>query len=88
MTEDKHINVEFTTFAKGPRKVAVRTYHYLKGTTTEVAPTTRKIYLQNESYTTEPKILEKYELEKNEQGEYIIPDNATGTTSEPQANGN
>ena len=33
MTEDKHINVEFTTFAKGPRKVAVRTYHYLKGTT-------------------------------------------------------
>ena len=88
MTEDKHINVEFTTFAKGPRKVAVRTYHYLKGTTTEVAPTTRQIYLQNESYTTEPKILEKYELEKNEQGEYIIPDNATGTTSEPQANGN
>ena len=88
MTEDKHINVAFTSFMKGVNKVAVRTYHYLKGTTTEVAPTTRKIYLENESYTTEPKILEKYELEKNEQGEYIIPDNATGTTSEPQANGN
>ena len=88
MTEDKHIHVEFSRLTKGPIKVAVRTYHYLKGTTTEVAPTTRKIYLENESYTTEPKILEKYELEKNEQGEYIIPDNATGTTSEPQANGN
>ena len=87
ITEDKHIHVEFATFIKGPRKVAVRTYHYLKGTTTEVAPTTRKLYLENESYTTEPKILEKYELEKNEDGEYIIPDNATGTTREPPGNG-
>ena len=88
MTEDKHINVEFTSFMKGVNKVAIRTYHYLKDTTTEVSPTIRKIYLEDESYTTEPKILEKYELERNEQGEYIIPENATGTIREAKEKGN
>ena len=78
ITEDKNINVVFD-LASNVARYKIQTFHYLKGTNTEVAPTVINYYNERENtYITEPKILEKYELEKNEQGEYIIPTNATG----------
>ena len=86
ITENKHIYVEFDKNKTG-NKVGINTYHYLKDTTTEVAPSTIQFYTENDSYTTEPQILEKYELEKNAQNEYIIPENASGSIKDIKENG-
>lgn len=58
-------------------------HHYIKNTTTSVADDeTQKGDIGTE-YTTAPKIdLEKYQLVKNEDGTYQIPDNASGTFTE------
>ncbi len=66
------------------RKGKVTVHHYIKGTTTALAEDEISEYRPNDAYTTVPKVdFEKYELEKDENGEYIIPSNAVGTyTSE------
>ncbi len=66
------------------RKGKVTVHHYIKGTTTALAEDEVSDYRPNDAYTTVPKVdFEKYELEKDENGEYIIPSNAVGTyTSE------
>ena len=88
ITEDKNINVVFD-LASNVARYKIQTFHYLKGTNTEVAPTVINYYNERENtYSTEPKILEKYELEKNEQGEYIIPTNATGDAITANKTGN
>ena len=88
ITEDKNINVVFD-LASNVARYKIQTFHYLKGTNTEVAPTVINYYNERENtYITEPKILEKYELEKNEQGEYIIPTNATGDAITANKTGN
>ena len=88
ITEDKNINVVFD-LASNVARYKIQTFHYLKGTNTEVAPTVINYYNERENtYITEPKILEKYELEKNEQGEYIIPTNATGDAIAANRTGN
>ena len=89
ITEDKNINVVFRSL-KDKIKQTIITHYYLKDTATELAPSTIKYYIDNddEQYTTEPIILDKYELEKNEQGEYVIPENASGTIGKIKETGN
>ncbi len=66
-------------------KARVIVHHYLKnedGTYTEIKVAEDEIIekTDKDEYTTSPKLdLEKYELEKDENGNYVIPDNATGT---------
>ena len=62
------------------RKAKVTVHHYIKGTTTKLAEDEMLEGRPKEEYKTLPKVdLEKYELEKDENGEYIIPTNAMGT---------
>ena len=54
-------------------------HHYIKGTTVTIADDEIMEGMQGEAYTTLPLVdLDKYELEKNEQGEEILPINANG----------
>ncbi len=82
-TEEENI-VEVTN-----RKLSkVTVHHYLKGTKDELEPTKiaeDDIYRNKvgEKYTTEPHLeLEEYELIKDEQGQYITPQNASGEYKE------
>ena len=74
MTENKDIKAEFSN-----QGVTIRTNHYIKDTTTPVSQSEVQTVDMGENYTTAPKTLAKYELEKNERGEYVIPTNASGT---------
>ena len=74
MTENKDIKAEFSN-----QGVTIRTNHYIKDTTTPVSQSEVQTIDMGENYTTAPKTLAKYELEKNERGEYVIPTNASGT---------
>ena len=75
---EKEITIENT------KKPQVVVHHYLKNddgsyTTTPVAEDELLEGKKGEKYTTSPKLdLEDYELEKNEEGDYVVPDNATG----------
>ena len=77
-SDNQEITIENNTIAK------VIVHHYLKDnegqyTTTKVAEDDVIEKTDAETYTTSPKLdLEKYELEKDENGSYIIPSNATG----------
>ena len=60
-------------------KANVIVHHYLKGTATKVADDESIQGKIGEKYTTEPHLdLDKYTLERNESGNYVVPDNATG----------
>ena len=74
MTENKDIKAEFSN-----QGITIRTNHYIKDTTTPVSQSEVQSVDMGENYTTAPKTLAKYELEKNERGEYVIPTNASGT---------
>ena len=87
MTEDKHIVVTFGSEDEESAKVIV--HHYLKNndgkyTTEKVAEDDVLEGKIGETYTSTPHLdLENYELEKDENGSYVIPESATGTyTSE------
>ena len=73
---------EFTI--ENNKKAQILVHHYLKNedgsyTTIKVAEDELLEGKNGEKYTTSPNLdLEKYELEKNEEGEYVIPENATG----------
>ena len=75
-------NHEFTIENKQLGKVIV--HHYLKTndgeyTTTPVAEDELQEGKDGDSYTTSPKLdLDKYQLEKDEDGNYVIPEKATG----------
>ena len=73
MTENKDIKAEFSN-----QGVTIRTNHYIKDTTTPVSQSEVQTVDMGENYTTAPKTLAKYELAKNERGEYVIPTNASG----------
>lgn len=78
ITEDKHIVVTYIEKEKQAPEIIV--HHYIKGTTTKVAPDERYTGELDEEYTTKPRVdLSDYELIKDEQGEYKIPQNASGT---------
>ena len=74
---------EFTI--ENTHKSQVLVHHYLKTedgqySTTKVAEDELLEGKNGEKYTTSPKLdLNEYELEKDEDGEYVIPANATGT---------
>ena len=56
----------------------VKVHHYLKGTTTSVADEEELTGVPGEEYTTLPKNLAKYELEKDIDGVEILPTNRNG----------
>ena len=76
-------NGEFTIENKQLQRIIV--HHYLKNddgsyTTTKVAEDEVLVGKAGEKYETKPHLdLEKYELEKDEEGSYIIPEDANGT---------
>ena len=58
-------------------------HHYIKSTTTQLAEDEKSEGTIGEQYTTSPHLdFEKYELEKDSNGEYILPANASGTYKE------
>ena len=74
MQTNKHIVVTFSNTAS-----SVLVHHYVDGTQTKVAEDEHIAGTIGESYTTAPHMdLEEYEL-KQVDGEYVIPDNASGT---------
>ena len=70
------------TFRNNPQTDLI-VHHYIKGTTTPVADDE---YIKGDigkEYTTSPRTdLERYQLEEDGNGGYILPDNATGTFRE------
>ena len=74
---------EFTIEDEAKAKLTV--HHYIKGTTTKLAEDEYSEAHIGDSYTTTPKLdLDKYELEVDENGKLVLPENATGTyTEEP-----
>ncbi len=86
MTSNKHIVVTFSNTVS-----SVTVHHYLDGTQseakpTEVAPDETKVGEIGTNYTTEPHTdLDKYELKKNEDGQYELPAEKSGQfTKEPK----
>ena len=80
------IEIEFTAdgsheFTIGNKKLAkIIVHHVIKGTNTKLAEDEIYTGKEGESYTTKPKLdLQGYMLEKDTEGNYIIPENATGT---------
>ena len=72
---------EFTIEDEAKAKLTV--HHYIKGTTTKLADDEYSEAHIGDSYTTNPKLdLNKYELEKDENGNLVLPDNAVGTYAE------
>ena len=79
MQTDKHVVVTFSNTAS-----SVLVHHYVDGTKDPVAPDDHIAGTIGEPYTTVPHMdLEKYELKKVD-GEYDIPDNASGTFTEQE----
>ena len=69
---------EFTIEDEAKAKLVVR--HYIKGTTTKLVDDEDYEDKIGEKYVTNPKLdLTKYELEKDSNGNYILPANAVGT---------
>ena len=69
---------EFTIEDEEKAKLTV--HHYIKGTTTKLAEDEKSEAHIGDSYTTNPKLdLDKYELETDENGKLVLPENATGT---------
>ena len=74
MQTNKHIVVKFSNTAS-----SVLVHHYIDGTQTKVADDEHIAGTIGENYTTAPHMdLEEYEL-KQVDGEYVIPENASGT---------
>lgn len=74
--ENKELNFENT-----PR-IKVTVHHYIKDTETSVADDDISYYDIGVEYTTSPHTdLDKYRLIKDENDNYVIPDNASGTTT-------
>ena len=72
---------EFTIEDEAKAKLTV--HHYIKGTTTKLAEDEYSEAHVGDSYITNPKLdLDKYELETDENGKLVLPENATGTYSQ------
>ena len=68
---------EFTIEDEAKAKLIV--HHYIKGTTTKLADDENLEAHAGDSYTTNPKLdLDKYELEKDSNGAFVLPANAVG----------
>ena len=69
---------EFTI--ENEKKAQLVVHHYIKGTTTKLADDENYEGVARDKYTTSPKLdLEKYELEVDSNGEFVLPVNAVGT---------
>ena len=69
---------EFTI--ENEKKAQLVVHHYIKGTTTKLADDESYEGVAGDKYTTVPKLdLEKYELEVDSNGEFVLPVNAVGT---------
>ena len=69
---------EFTI--ENEKKAQLVVQHYIKGTTTKLAEDESYEGIAGDKYTTAPRLdLEKYELEVDSNGEFVLPVNAVGT---------
>ena len=73
VTEDKLIEVQFSNTIS-----YVRVNHYKKDTNEKIADTEILTGNYNSDYSTEPAIVNGYELEKDTSGNFIKPENASG----------
>lgn len=73
VTEEKNVVV---TFELGRSRVVV--HHYFKGTTDQAASDELLTGLIGSDYVTAPKVSNNIELAKDDNGEFIMPDNAQG----------
>ena len=72
---------EFTFKDEAKAKLIV--HHYIKGTTTKLAEDEYSEAHEGDSYITSPKLdLDKYELEVDDNGKLVLPENVTGTYSQ------
>ena len=68
---------EFTIEDEAKAKLIV--HHYIKGTITQLADDENEEAHVGDAYTTNPKLdLDKYELEKDSNGAFVLPANAVG----------
>lgn len=68
---------EFTI--ENEKQAEVLVHHYKKGTTEKVADDKKLEGKEGDSYVTEPQLfLDKYELDKDQNGKYILPANLKG----------
>lgn len=68
---------EFTI--ENEKQAEVLVHHYKKGTTEKVADDEKLEGKEGDSYVTEPQLfLDKYELDKDQNGKYILPANLKG----------
>ena len=75
---DENSQHEFTITNRKLGKVIV--HHYLKDTTQKLAEDETLEGKQGDEYSTLPRVdIERYELVKDINGEYVLPDNASGT---------
>ena len=82
ITPNSNNQLNILTF-ENERQKSVVVHHYLKGTNNRVAEDDILTGNVGETYTTSPRVnLEGLELEKNEEGRYVVPINATGLFSE------
>lgn len=80
--------IEFEFTANGDHEITIENenasrvlvHHYVKKTDTQVAEDEKLEGKQGTRYATAPKLdLQKYELERDEDGKYILPTNLSGT---------
>ena len=68
---------EFTI--ENDRKAKIIVHHYLKDSTVKVAEDEEYTAKVGDDYTTSPKVgLEEYELQRDDNNEFILPDNSNG----------
>ena len=68
---------EFTI--ENEKQAEVLVHHYKKGTTEKLADDKKLEGKEGDSYVTEPQLfLDKYELDKDQNGKYILPANLKG----------
>ena len=83
-TQPVEVNIDqakkYSVDITNKEKAKLVVHHYIKGTTTKLADDENEEAHAGDSYTTNPKLdLDKYELEKDSNGAYVLPANATGT---------
>ena len=83
-TQPVEVNIDqakkYSVDITNKEKAKLVVHHFIKGTTTKVAEDENLEGTAGEKYTTNAKLdLAKYELEKDSNGAYVLPANATGT---------
>ncbi len=90
--EEEYKDIDYELIVTNSKEAKVIVHHYLEGTgpeykneAVELAEDETIIGKENYEYTTAPKIdIDGYRLIKNEDGEFVIPENASGKFTEEE----